>query len=274
MSIGRRWRSEPPGAFSSLFPSSRWSSLSACLSSAPPSALAAASLFEVLLPPVVSLIAGISAILAAMAIRLRLGLGAPLEQLPELDAGGDDKTVVAPDRAPLLSDAAIAEARRQVRGPAIGLLVTGILNWVMCLPIALFLSLNMGASRDGPGGLVFLVPTLLIVLSVLLLVAANTMKRLQAYGLAVAASFLAIIISPGNLIGLPIGIWALVVLSQREVRTAFAQRRVRAGGTPAAGGDEVHSTHATRRRRDCRKRPWQGPFGPGRSSLSSSSHFA
>ena len=53
------------------------------------------------------------------------------------------------------------------------------------------------------------------------------MKRLQAYWLAVAASVLAILISPCNLIGLPVGIWALVVLSQREVRAAFAASAVR-----------------------------------------------
>ena len=33
------------------------------------------------------------------------------------------------------------------------------------------------------------------------------MKRLQAYWMAVIASSLAIIVSPSNLIGLPIGIW-------------------------------------------------------------------
>ena len=33
--------------------------------------------------------------------------------------------------------------------------------------------------------------------------------------------FLAIVVSPSNLIGLPMGIWALVVLSQRDVRAAF-----------------------------------------------------
>ena len=59
-------------------------------------------------------------------------------------------------------------------------------------------------------------------ISSLIVFAALKMKRLQAYWLAVAAAFWAIIISPGNLIGLPIGIWALVVLSQREVRMAFA----------------------------------------------------
>ena len=49
------------------------------------------------------------------------------------------------------------------------------------------------------------------------------MKRLQAYGLAIAASILAMIVAPCNLIGLPIGIWALVVLSQRDVRAAFGR---------------------------------------------------
>ena len=60
-----------------------------------------------------------------------------------------------------------------------------------------------------------------MVFSSLIIFAALKMKRLQAYGLAIVASILAIVISPGNLIGLPIGIWALVVLSQREVRAAF-----------------------------------------------------
>ena len=48
--------------------------------------------------------------------------------------------------------------------------------------------------------------------------------RLEAYGLANAASILAILVSPTNLIGLGIGIWALVVLSRAEVRTAFDRR--------------------------------------------------
>ncbi len=61
---------------------------------------------------------------------------------------------------------------------------------------------------------------------VLMIVAAVKMKRLRAYWLAVVAGILAIILSPaGFFIGLPIGIWALVVLSQREVRTAFGHRR-------------------------------------------------
>jgi hypothetical protein len=67
------------------------------------------------------------------------------------------------------------------------------------------------------------VPLSALVLSSIILVAGLEMKRLHAYGLAIAGSILAILVSPGNLIGLPIGIWALVVLSQRQVREAFGK---------------------------------------------------
>ncbi len=55
--------------------------------------------------------------------------------------------------------------------------------------------------------------------------AATKMMRLRGYGLAIAASILPMVAWPVNLIGLPIGIWALVVLSQRDVRAAFAAER-------------------------------------------------
>ena len=134
-------------------------------------------------------------------------------------------------------DAAIEQARLQVQGPAIGLLVTGILNWVLSVPLLLIIlpvaakysppsiggiQLNTWASAAPP---LIIVPILaILILSSLVIFAALKMKRLQAYGLAIAASILAIIVSPSNLIGLPIGIWALVVLSQREVRGAFERK--------------------------------------------------
>ncbi len=42
------------------------------------------------------------------------------------------------------------------------------------------------------------------------------------------ASILGMIVTPGNLIGLPVGIWALVVLSSRSVKAAFAANRLAA----------------------------------------------
>ena len=62
-----------------------------------------------------------------------------------------------------------------------------------------------------------------MVLSGIMLVGGVMMKRLAAYSLALTGAILAILVTPGNLIGLPIGIWALVVLSRREVREAFGK---------------------------------------------------
>jgi predicted lysophospholipase L1 biosynthesis ABC-type transport system permease subunit len=62
-----------------------------------------------------------------------------------------------------------------------------------------------------------------ILVSGLILFGAIKMKRLESYGLAMAVSIIAMIpcFSPCCLIGLPIGIWAMVVLSKPEVKSAF-----------------------------------------------------
>ena len=133
------------------------------------------------------------------------------------------------------SGADIEQARNQVQGPAIGLLVTGIVNWVLSVPLFLIILWLAGSytatpvadhgsvvTVNAPQPAMIVAPILgILVTSALMIFAALKMKRLQAYWMAVIASSLAIIVSPSNLIGLPIGIWALVVLSQREVRAAF-----------------------------------------------------
>ncbi|MCA9122111.1 MAG: hypothetical protein H6822_31885 [Planctomycetaceae bacterium] len=57
----------------------------------------------------------------------------------------------------------------------------------------------------------------------LVIVGALKMKKLESYGLAMAASIMAMLpcISCGCLLGLPIGIWSLVVLNKPEVKSAF-----------------------------------------------------
>jgi hypothetical protein len=52
---------------------------------------------------------------------------------------------------------------------------------------------------------------------------AQRMMRLQSYGLAVTAGILQFIPSPGSLLGLPIGIWALFVLTRQQVHVAFIE---------------------------------------------------
>jgi hypothetical protein len=133
----------------------------------------------------------------------------------------------------------IEQVRRQVQGPAIALLIAGMLD---CLVIPMMgIMLTRGFEFREPGAppparssaetllavaaaVGFVVATLTP--GALMILSAVRMRRLQAYWLAVTASILAIVASPTCLfIGLPIGIWALAVLSQREVRAAFSRPR-------------------------------------------------
>jgi hypothetical protein len=56
-----------------------------------------------------------------------------------------------------------------------------------------------------------------------ILIAAMKMKRLESHSLALAAAIVAMLpcISPCCLLGLPFGIWALIVLNDSSVRAAF-----------------------------------------------------
>jgi hypothetical protein len=62
-----------------------------------------------------------------------------------------------------------------------------------------------------------------LVLGIILVIGAARMLDLQSYRLAVFAAVVAILpCAPGFPISMPFGIWALIVLSRRDVRTAFA----------------------------------------------------
>ena len=142
---------------------------------------------------------------------------------------GQPEPVVEPP--PALATAA-ETAWRQVRGPAIGLIITGILNWV-AIPLIMLVAVFFAHDGGFASFLSVAVPLSALVLGGVMLTAGLTMKRLQAYGLAIVGAVLAILVTPGNLIGLPIGIWALVVLSQRQVREAFGKGLIMPALEPA-----------------------------------------
>jgi tRNA A-37 threonylcarbamoyl transferase component Bud32 len=116
----------------------------------------------------------------------------------------------------------------EIRRPAIALLITGIADWI-ALPITLLAFLLTGdqtvSSQTllfiGLGGLAF---------SGAIIYGAIKMMRLDSYPAAVLASVLAMVVTPGNLIGLPVGIWCFVTLTNRDVRAAFARQSARANG--------------------------------------------
>lgn len=116
----------------------------------------------------------------------------------------------------------VEDARRQVKGPAIGLVVTALLNWVG-IPFTMLFAAYLASAQNPSRAVLVLLPLTALVLSSVMLVAGFKMKRLQAYWLAVTGSILAMLVTPGNIVGLPVGIWCLVVLSQRHVRESFGK---------------------------------------------------
>ncbi|NVJ04264.1 hypothetical protein HUW63_03280 [Myxococcus sp. AM001] len=71
------------------------------------------------------------------------------------------------------------------------------------------------------GKLLLALPTL--VLNSIVFFGALKMKNLQSYGLAMAAAIISVIpcCGPCACLGIPVGIWALVVLNKPEVKAAF-----------------------------------------------------
>jgi hypothetical protein len=124
----------------------------------------------------------------------------------------------------------------QVSGPATGLIVTAILGFVAQV-VGILLNVFGVAVTQGLGGTTssdtamnFMSGSIGIVfnfigiaIGVVILMGALKMKRMESHGFAMAASILALVpcISPCCIVGLPIGIWALVVLSKPEVKGAF-----------------------------------------------------
>ena len=122
-----------------------------------------------------------------------------------------------------------------VNGPAIGLIVVAILGALLQIA-SLIMHVVKGGSvptnsqmpgqawvnlLSGPIGVGL--GLIAILMSGVILLGAMKMKKLKSYGLAMTASILAMIpcLSPCCVIGLPIGIWALVVLSKPEVKGTF-----------------------------------------------------
>jgi hypothetical protein len=62
-----------------------------------------------------------------------------------------------------------------------------------------------------------------LLVAIVILMGAMKMKNLQSYGLAMTSSILAMIpcLSLCCLLGLPIGIWSIVVLNNAEVKSSF-----------------------------------------------------
>ena len=159
-----------------------------------------------------------------------LGEGAvewkPLDQFPELmGAAAGSQTFISANSS--------GTAASKVNGPATGLIVTAVLGFMVQ---GLGFLGNIFGFSQGFGGtgsesaFAFFTGTMGMILNlvgvaigVVILLGAMKMKRLESHGFAMAASILALVpcVSPCCFVGLPIGIWSIVVLSKPEVKAAF-----------------------------------------------------
>jgi hypothetical protein len=133
----------------------------------------------------------------------------------------------------------IEYAKTRVSGPAIGLIVTaalGLLTHVGSLIFAIAAPAMVGNNPNAQQMPNFMQPqfgigislaqnAIGIGLAILVLMGGIKMNKLESYSLAMAASIIAVIpcFSPCCLLGIPIGIWALVALNDPNVKSAFKQ---------------------------------------------------
>jgi phage FluMu protein Com len=118
-----------------------------------------------------------------------------------------------------------AWARTSVEGPAKWLAAVG---GVVIIFSAIGLAINLpGFIRNGVAeGAIFLIigRSVMVIPYGIVIFGAIRMKQLKNYNLAIAASILAMLpCSACCILGLPVGIWSLVVLCNRDIRAAFQQ---------------------------------------------------
>jgi len=119
---------------------------------------------------------------------------------------------------------------QQLSKPADGLIIAGGINILCIIPFTLLMgSMILTNSRLLPqAGLDAKVAGLSLVVTcmgALIVYGVMRMKELENYKWAVISTVLAMLpISPGCVLGVPFGIWAISVLLRKEVRKAFAAR--------------------------------------------------
>jgi hypothetical protein len=116
-------------------------------------------------------------------------------------------------------------------------MIAGLINCGIALLLLLAwaaVSVTSGLSSHG-AVITGIIGIIYAAVGLLTFVGAKRMMLLQSYGLAVAASVLQLVPSPGSLLGLPIGIWALFVLTRHEVHAAFVKAAEKTGNAVNEG---------------------------------------
>jgi len=126
------------------------------------------------------------------------------------------------------------DPREAVKLPAILLIVAACIGAVFCLLMLLLNILGTGLSAMAgggeertlnlmSGGIGIMVDLIGLAVAGFIIYGAMQMKSLRNHTMAMIAAIVSVIpcISPCCIVGLPVGIWALIVLNKPEVKAAF-----------------------------------------------------
>jgi hypothetical protein len=135
-------------------------------------------------------------------------------QSPHLTGGASAVSVFLPREAILA----------RVQGPAIALIVTAIFSMLLMVTGFVFQIVFAFAEEGSPSEALGNMGVMLVaaVFYGAMLLGAVRMRKLKSYGLSIVAAALAMVPCSGCcMLTFPIGIWALVVLLDQRVRSAF-----------------------------------------------------
>ncbi|HUK83796.1 MAG TPA: protein kinase, partial [Verrucomicrobiae bacterium] len=123
-----------------------------------------------------------------------------------------------------ITNAQVEAARKRLKIPAYGILAAGLLQIIFAVGIGAFAVPAVAHESGGLLGSVTLgiIAAFFVIPAVVMLVGAANILKLRRHTLAMVASVVAAAGGPGAILGLPFGVWALVVLTRRDVREAFA----------------------------------------------------
>ena len=143
--------------------------------------------------------------------------GPPPGGVPPGGGAGSPLPPMTPPAAPVVSTGMII-------APAVALLIVASLKLAVS-----FGSLITDDWHRVPG---FLSVIKMNIPALIALWGALSMLRLRCYGWAIAGAILVIVFPPLYLLGVPVGVWALIVLARQDVREEFA----RAGASSSSSG--------------------------------------
>ena len=129
--------------------------------------------------------------------------------------------------APVQTAAEIEAVRKRLKIPGRGLIAAAGLQLLTSLGLLIFAIPAVRSEGGDPAGYaaVSFGAAVFLVFAAIGLFGATSMLKLRNYSFSVVASVVAAVAGPGAILGLPFGVWALVVLFRREVRAAFATTR-------------------------------------------------